>query len=336
MATSPVSLPVELLYDIVLYLDRDSLISFAQSCRVLHAVAIQYLHRNVPRLSGPDTIRCLNTFATTPDIAGMVRTYNIYSSFVVELFTPTLPPAPARPPRKGVWDILLAIFRPSPPPLPPLPPPCHHFIAGTERISLQNIANAFYNMKNLHTLIIHAPSHPRIWEFEHPIPSLRTVFVHHNAESPSLFVWIMKQRSITYLRMIFDKKWRESPPIVKWGPTPPSPPDLCYLTCNPQGVLYLFPGGRVSDLTITDLFDTSVVDHLAAVVASSSANSGIQLQRLTMYGVKAAINRLLERLDHMLPDLLGLRIFSVYKYNESVSPIPHLASVMKDSILTAI
>ena len=72
MATSPLSLPAELLHDIVLYLDRDSLISLAQSSRVLHAVAVQQLHRNVPRLNGPDTIRCLYTLATTPDIAGKV------------------------------------------------------------------------------------------------------------------------------------------------------------------------------------------------------------------------------------------------------------------------
>jgi len=323
MIPSSLSLPVELLHDIVLYLDRDSLISLAQSCRVLHAVTIQHLHRTVPRLSGPDTIRCLNTFATTPDIAGKVRTFNIYSSFVVELFTPTLPPASVGPPQKGIWNRFLAVFRPSPPPLPPPAPPGLYFIAGTERISRQNIANAFYNMKNIHTLIIHAPSHPRIWEFEHPIPTLRTLFVHHNAESPSLFGWVMTQRSITYLRMIFDKKWLEYPFPRGFSLTPPPPlPDLRSLTCNSQGASYLFPGGRVSELIITDFFDASVVDHLATVLASSSsAKSGIQLQRLTMYGANIAINKLLERLDHLLPDLLFLRIFTG---KQGVSPIPPL------------
>lgn len=333
MATSPFSLPVELLHDIMLYLDRDSLISVAQSCRVLHAVAVQQLHRNVPRLSGPNTIRCLNTLATTPEIAGKVRTFNIYSSFAVGLFTTALPPVPVRPSGTDIWNRLLAIFRPSPPPLPPLPspaPPRLHFIAGIERISLQTTANAFYNMKNLHTLIIHAPSHPKLWEFEHPIPTLRTIFVHHNAESPSLFAWIMTQQSVTYLRMndIFPAPL----PIAKWY----SLPNLRYLTCKPLGVLHLFPGGRVSELIIEDLFDMSVVDHLATVISSSSAKSGIQLQRLTVYGTKVAINRLLDRLGHFLTLLLFLRIFMVDKPRESVSPIPQPLLIMKGPSLTAI
>lgn len=333
MATSPLSLPVELLHDIVLYLDRDSLISLAQSCRVLHAVAVQQLHRSIPRLSGPDTIRCLHTLATTPDIAGKVRKFNIYSSFGVGLFPAALPPALVRPSGKEVWNKLLAVFRRSPPPLPPLAPPCLHFIARTERISLQTIANAFYNLKNLNTLIIHAPSHPKIWEFEHPIPTLQTIFVHRNAESPSLFVWIMTQRSITYLRM--KHEFPLPFPISKKY----SLPNLRCLTCSPLGVLHLFPGGRVSELNIEDLSekqDMSVVDHLATVIASSSAKSGIQLQRLTVYGEKIAINHLLDRLGHLFPDLLSLRIFSVDMPREIVSPIPQFHLTMKVSILTAI
>ena len=341
--TMAMSLPVELLHDIALYLDRDSLISLAQSCRVLYAVAIHHLHRNVPRLNGPDTIRRLNTFATTPDIAGRVRTFNIYASFAVGLFPPTLPPASVQIPCKGIWDKLLAVFRPppSPLPLPPPAPPCLHFIAGTERISLQNIANAFYNMNKLHTLIIHAPSHPRIWDFEHPIPTLQTVFVHHSAESPSLFKWIMMQKSITYLRMNVDK-YPLLPAIAKRDSslTPPlSLPNLRYLTCNPGGVFYLFPGGRVSELVIVNLFeklDISVVDHLATVIAPSSAKSGIQLRRLSIYGAKVAINHLLERLDDLLPNLLFFRIFAVDKFKESVSSIPQVLLIMKDFILTAI
>ena len=334
MATLPLSLPVELLHDIVLYLDRDSLISLAQACHVLHAVAVHYLHRNVPRLSGPDTIRCLNTFATTSHIAGKVRTFNLYSSFAI---VATLPPAAVQPRHKGVWNVLLDVFRPSPPPLFPLVPPYLHFIAGTERISLQTIANAFYNMKNLHTLIIHAPSHPGIWEFNHPIPSLRTVFVHRNAESPSLFVWIMTQQSITYLRMNFDKKWLPLP-INKCDSSLsplPSLPNLRYLACNSQGVFHFFPGGRVSELIIEDLFaeqDRTVDYHLATVIASSSAKSGIQLQRLTLYGAKGAINHLFERLDHLFPNLLFLRIFAVDQ--SRVSSTPQLLLKMRDSIFT--
>ena len=330
MATSPLSLPNELLHDIVLYLDRGSLISLAQSCRVLHAVAVQQLHRNVPRLSGPNTIRCLNTLATSPDIAGKVRTFNIYSSFVVGLSTTALSPAPIRPPGKGVWNRLLAIFRPSLPPLPsppPLAPPRLHFIAGIERISLQTTANAFYNMKNLHTLIIHAPSHPKLWEFEHPIPTLRTIFVHLNAESPSLFAWIMTQQSITSLRI--NDIFPVPVPIDKWY----SLPNLRDLTCKPPGVLYLFPDGRVSELIIDDLFDISVVDRLATVIPSSSAKSGIHLRRLTAYGTKVAINRLLDRLGHLLTHLLFLRIFMVDKPRESVSSIP---LTMTGPALTAI
>lgn len=206
MATSLLSLPVELLYDIAYHLTRDSLVSLAQSCRILNAVAVQHLHRTVPRLSGPDTIRCLSTFATTPDIAEKVRTFNIYASFAYPRHIPALPLVHVQPPRRSVWDKLLAIFRPSSLPLPPVAPPGPHFTAGTERISLQTIADAFYNMKNLHTLIIHPPSHPRIWEFEHPIPTLRNVFVHRLAESPSLFAWILRQQSIMSLRMNFDHK----------------------------------------------------------------------------------------------------------------------------------
>ena len=333
MATSPLSLPAELLHDIVLYLDRDSLISLAQSSRVLHAVAVQQLHRNVPRLNGPDTIRCLYTLATTPDIAGKVREFNIYSSFGVGLFPAALPPALVRPSGKEVWNRLLAFFRPSPPSLPPLAPPCLHFIARTERISLQTIANAFYNMKNLHTLIIHAPSHPKIWEFEHPIPTLRTIFVHRNAESPSLLVWVMTQQSITYLRMNYDFPL---PFRISKGS---SLPNLRYLTCSPLGALHLFPGGHVSELNLEDLSekrDMSVIDHLATVIASSSAKSGIQLQRLTVYGAKVAINHLLDRLGHLLPDLLFLRTFSVNMRREIVSPIPQFHLTMKGSILNAI
>jgi len=175
MVTSSLSLPVELLHDIMVYLDRKSLASLAQSSRILNAVAVQHLHRTVPRMSGPDTIRCLNTFATTPDIAEKVRTFNIYSSFLQRTSITGPPPAHVQPPRKSVLNRLLAVFSPSSCPLPPVVPPSPHFIAGNERISLQNIADAFYNMKNLHTIIVHAPSHPRIWEFKHPIPTLRTV-----------------------------------------------------------------------------------------------------------------------------------------------------------------
>jgi hypothetical protein len=329
MTTPPFPLPVELLYEIVLYLDRVSLMSLAQSCHILHAVVIRHLHRNVPRLSGPNTIRCLNTFATTPGIAGEVRTFNIYSSFVMRRFVTLAPPVSVQPPRKGVWNKILALFRPSPPPLPPLTPVCFHFIAGTEQISLETIANAFYNMKNLHTLIIHAPSHPRIWEFEHPIPTLRTVFVHRNAESPSLFAWIMTQQSLTHLRLYFDKKWL-LPPIAKGNSSltpPPSLPNLRHLTCNPQGAFHLLPGGRVSELIIEDLYEEqniTIVDHLATVIASSSAKSAIQLQRLTVYGPKVAINHLLKRWDHSLPRLLFLRIFLYVRSRENVSPTPQV------------
>jgi len=296
-------------------------------------VAVQQLHRNVPRLSGPNTIRCLNTLAAAPEIAGKVRTFNIYSSFAVGRFITALPPASVRPSGKDIWNRLLAIFGPSPPPAPPLAPLRLLFIAGSERISLQTTARSFYNMKNLHTLIIHAPSHPKLWEFEYPIPTLRTIFVHRNAESPSLFAWIMTQQSITYLRM--NGISPVPPPIAKWY----SLPNLRYLICNPLGVFHLFPGGRVSELIIESLIETwdmPVVDHLAAVIASSSAKSGIQLQRLTVYGEKVAINQLLDRLGHLLTHLLFLRIFIVDMPRESVSPIPQLLLTTKGPVLTAL
>jgi hypothetical protein len=328
-ATSPLSLPAELLHDIALYLDRGSLISFAQSCRVLNAVAVQHLHRTIPRLSGPDTIRCLNTLATTPDIAEKVRTFNIYSSFAaLSVIAPSL--ARVEPPRQSTWNRVLAVFRRPAPPLPPVVPSDLHFLAGAERISLQTVANAFYNMKSLHTLIIYAPSYPRIWEFEHPIPTLRSIFVHRNAESPSLFVWIMRQKSITSLRMNFDQKWLQLSILKRdYSTTPPtSLPNLHSLTCNPQGVLDLFPGGRVSELTIEDLFEQHnmlVIDYLVTVIASTSAKLGIKLQRITLYGETVAITRLLGRLDHLLPNLLFLRIFAVDHPLQRVSSTPKLS-----------
>jgi hypothetical protein len=180
-------------------------------------------------------------------------------------------------------------------------------------------------MKNLHTLIIHAPSHPKIWEFEHPIPTLRTVFVHHNAESPSLFVWVMHQQSITSLRMKFDQKWLQLPILKrdsKFGP-PLSLPNLRSLTCNPQGVLDLFPGGRVSELIIEDLFGTvgtTVLNsYLAIVIESCSVKSGIKLQRLTMHGTGVAVVHLVERLENLLHNLLFLRMFVVDYNPENVS-----------------
>ena len=327
MATSPLSLPFELLYDIASHLDRASLLSLAQSCRILNAVAVQYLHRTVPRLSGPDTIRCLNTFATTPDIAGKVGTFNIYSSFSYEGSITPLPLAHVQPSRKNLWDKLLAIFRSSLPPLRPAAPPSLHFIAKPERISLQTIADAFYNLKNLHTLIIYPPSHPRIWEFEHPIPTLRTVFVHRNAESPSLFAWILRQQSITFLRMSFPHKWLQIPPTTRHHSTitpPPSLPNLRSLICNPQGVLDRLPGGCVSELIIEELFethDTTVMEYLAMAIASS-VESGTKLQRLTVYGVRGAIIHLLERLGHLLPNLPFLRIFVNYPVVSSISGFP--------------
>jgi hypothetical protein len=134
MATSPLSLPAELLHDIVLYMDRGSLISLARSCRILHAVAVEHLHRTVPRLSGPDTIRCLNTLATTPDLAGKVRTFNIYSSFAGPYITEPQPRR-AELPRKSVWDRLFATFRPTKSTQPAAAMPRLHFFAGTERMS---------------------------------------------------------------------------------------------------------------------------------------------------------------------------------------------------------
>lgn len=116
-------------------------------------------------------------------------------------------------------------------------------------------------------------------------------------------------------------------------------PNLRYLTCSPLGALHLFPGGHVSELNIEDLSekrDMSVIDHLATVIASSSTKSGIQLQRLTVYGAKVAINHLLDRLGHLLPDLLFLRTFSVDMRREIVSPIPQFHLTMKGSILNAI
>ena len=323
MATSPLPLPAELLHDIVLYLDRGSLISVAQSCRILNAVVVQHLYRTVPRLNGPDTIRCLNTFSAIPDIAGNIRTFNIYSSFSGPCTT-GLPPAQVQSPHKGVWDRILSMSKLTSPPLSPVVPPGRQFLAGTERISLQTVANAFYNMKNLHTLIIHAPSHPRIWEFEHPITTLRTVFVHRNAESPSLFVWIMSQQSITYLRMAFGQKWFQLP-IVKRdsGVTLVPPlPNLRSLTCNPQGVVDLFPCACVSELIIEDLFEeheTVVLEYLATVIACSSAEAEVKLQRLTVYGAKVVTISLLERLERLLPTLLFLRIFVVDCDPERVS-----------------
>lgn len=95
----------------------------------------------------------------------------------------------------------------------------------------------------------------------------------------------------------------------------------------------------MSELVIVNLsekLDISVVDHLATVIAPSSVESGIQLQRLSICGAKVAINHLLERLDDLLPNLLFLRIFTVDKFKESVSPILQLLLIMKDSILTVI
>ena len=137
--------------------------------------------------------------------------------------------------------------------------------------------------------------------------------------------------------MNFDPKWLQLP-NAKMGSsiTPPYLPNLLTLTCNPQGALGLLQGGRVSELIIEELFDKHDMIAYWATAIASSAESGIKLQRLTVSGVKVAIIRLLERLDHLLPKLLFLRVFAVDYNAARVRSTPQLLSIKEGSILTPI
>jgi len=331
MRESIITLPTEVIEEIISYIPYNEVAPLAQTSKRLWEVASPRLFSVIPLLASEKIRRYIQRLADDPQRAAQTR----------EIHLPQLKPREERR-KPSPWHFNTApgFFFSVLEHVVPLP-----FVpVETYRELGRTFKDALLNMTHLRTLVVHSRQHGEIWDNYVVIPSLREIFVYPAAETPYLWSWIMRQHSLTTLRNCWhDAQFPQPARPPACGPT--ALPKLRTLITDPEGVDELLLNSIVSDLTIHSLQDqttTSPGDTPPFLRKIVRSNKRTPLQRITLSGKLARICFILQVLqfrDSVPPHVrlfITLRMESeqdlvspsaMYKSTQSQHSDPYLVAV---------
>jgi hypothetical protein len=282
MRESIITLPTEVLEEIISYISYDDIAALAQTSKRLWQIASPKIHSVIPLLASQRIRRYVQRLSDDPQRA----------THILETHLPQLMPREERrKPSPWSFDTVLEFLTTALERAIPLP-----FVAVESYAELgRTFENALLNMTHLRILVVHSRQHGEIWDNDVVIPSLRKIYVYPKAETPYLWRWTMRQNNLTTLRNC----WHDNQFAQWWPPSPPSPPacgptafpKLQTLITNPVGVDELIYKTIVSDLTIhtlppvhPDQPTTSTGDTPPFLHKLVRSNKRTPLRRITLSG----------------------------------------------------
>ena len=302
MTAALTTLPTELLYDITEYLDRQSVLQCALTCRVLAKIVVSKLWKVIPRLTTKRTIRLFQALSTSPTTGTEILEINITG--IDASRCQSIPPPPTF--HQLIAHGLAGQFQfPKSQSSKPTV-----FTARASELSFRTFSIAFMKMTHLRKLVIHGPFYSRLWGSPLFIPTLREVLVYREAESIELLSWIKVQSNLTRLRLWVPQYWPNGGSFLLnkrtiWLP------QLQSLTTTPRGAKILLQCSSVADLIIEDIDNAApgqaINTHDLAKTIEQENISSI-LKRLTLVGRDDDVLKLLVLLQGHLSDLHSLRV----------------------------
>jgi len=261
------------------YISHDDIAALASTSKRLWQVSSPRLRSVIPLFASEKARRCIQYLADNPQRA--TQTLEIHLSKLV-------PREERRKPSAWRFNSIRGFFIAAKDRV--VPPP---FVPVEKYPALGRVfETALRNMTHLRILAVHSYQHVDIWANQVIIPSLRAIFVHPAATSPTLWQWVMRQHSLTTLRSCwYDPPWSlrlpSSPPIRR----PSVFPDLHTLITNPVGATEILHKSSVSDLIVHGLtapsnFNVYPVRVLHEIVRS---NKHTPLRRITLSGTLGGI-----------------------------------------------
>lgn len=334
MTASLTTLPIELVYDIIELLDRQSLLHCALTCRLLTKIIAPTLWRVIPRLTPAKTIQLIQAIAGSPNAGTQVHEISLNRTCS---YRPTPPAPPSRPPtfHEIIARSLGGLFQSQSPEIQG--PTLTACTAGDPELSFTTFSTAFHKMTQLRKLVIYGHIPSRLWDFTLFIPTLREIFVYREAGSTELLNWIKWQSNLTALRLWDPQWWPDEGPfsfnrrIILF-------PHLRSLSTTPRGATIFLQCSSVSNLIIENIVLEArrISRELTGAILASKGN----LKRLTLVGDEDDVLNLLAQLQGRLHDLTSLRIvFSNHIHGTSriapsVSDIPHALVSLPDTYTT--
>lgn len=308
MLESIITLPTEVIEEIMSYSSYSDIFALAQTSRRLSQVASPRLRSFIPLLTGESMRRCIQRLANDPQRATQI----------IEIHLPKL--MPRRKPLPWCFSFIDKFFIDTLDRVATLT-----FLPRETYPELGRIFNdALCNMTRLRVLAVHSSQNNKIWESSVIIPSLREIFVYPGAESWYLWGWAVRHHSLVSLRNCWihpDQPW--------WKPSGPAYrdrlvfADLRILITDPEGATEILPKSIVSDLTIQGLSEPSIFSQYPIHVANSHwadykppflyeivrSNERTPLHRISLSGRVDSICGVLQELEfrHSLPP--RVRIF---------------------------
>ena len=334
MTASLTTLPIELVYDIIELLDRQSLLHCALTCRLLTKIIAPTLWRVIPRLTPAKTIQLIQAIAGSPNAGTQVHEISLNRTCP---YRPTPPAPPSRPPtfHEIITRGLGGLFQSQSPEIQG--PTLTACTAGDPELSFTTFSTAFHKMTQLRKLVIYGHIPSRLWDFTLFIPTLREIFVYREAGSTELLNWIKWQSNLTALRLWDPQWWPDEGPfsfnrrIILF-------PHLRSLSTTPRGATIFLQCSSVSNLIIENIVLEArrISRELMGAILASKGN----LKRLTLVGDEDDVLNLLAQLQGRLHGLTSLRIvFSNHIHGTSriapsVSDIPHALVSLPDTYTT--
>ena len=302
MTAALTTLPTELLYDITEYLDRQSVLQCALTCRVLAEIVAARLWKVIPRLTTKKTIQLFQALSTSSNTGTQILEINITG--IDASRCQSIPPPPTFHQlivRGLAGQFQFSKSQSSTPAV---------FTPRASELSFQTFSIAFRKMTHLCKLVIHGPFCPRLWGFPLFIPTLREVLVYREAESIELLSWIKVQRNLTRLRLWVPQYWPDGGSFLLnkrtiWLP------QLQSLTTTPHGAKILLQSSSVPDLIIEDIDNAAPGQAINAhdfAKTIEQENISCILERLTLVGRDEDVLNLLVLLQGHLSDLHSLRV----------------------------
>jgi len=321
------NLPVELQEQILDYINRQDLLSLAQTCKGISLVASARLRAIVPTLDSAAFTRCIRILMADSERAAAILEINISKCEFKEKR-----PAQFQPPsrRSTFLATLKSTIRRSRSPIPvsidhealPCDPrdtplgPCDFF-------------QAVANLTRLRKLVIHAPQNALLWTIPVVVVTLREIYAHIGAESTPLMGWISYQPSINTLRIHCNgnklREYRVHPPKSIFFPS------LSFLTSNAEGASILLQESVVEDLQIEGLEYNKELPQASESVGRPSLVGAMRdsckrtpLRRLTLAGDTIGIFKCLKALVEGGISLSHIRIVLVGEITESIQILVRL------------
>lgn len=295
------TLPTEVIEEIMSYISYGDISTLAQTSKRLWQVAAPRLPTVIPLLTPERMRNCIQRLAEDPQRAAPILEIHIRKLIL------------RRKPFPWGFETIGGFLVATLERLVPLP-----FLPVETYPELSRVFNdALRNMTCLRILVIHSRQTNEIlggdvWDCNVTIPSLRKIFVYPGAESSSLWRWVMRQRSLTTLRVCWKHTnqpwWNMSAPKYR-GPSVFA--ELQTLITDPEGATEILPKSVVSDLTIQSVVKRATFSEYPTPVPNSHwadtkppflydivrSNERTPLRRITLSGTVEGICSVLSELQ---------------------------------------